>query len=134
MYPFFFGYGDLALLFLRVVLAVIFIVHGWSKVNNLKKNTEAFNAMGFKPGSFWGTIAALLEFFGGIAFFFGIFTGWLAFLFAGEFLVILIWRLAKNHRFVSGWEFDLLIFAALLLFVSIGAGHFVFDRVLFMGY
>ena len=134
MYPLFFGYGDLALLALRVVLAAIFIVHGWSKVSDLKKNTEAFNSMGFRPGAFWGTIAALLEFFGGIAFLFGIFTGWLAFLFAGEFFVILIWRLAKGHRFVGGWEFDLLIFAALLLFVSIGAGHFVFDRALFMGY
>ncbi len=133
-YPLFFGYGDLALLVLRVVLGIIFVVHGWSKIADLKKNSEAFRSMGFRPGAFWGTLAALLEFFGGIAFIFGIFTSALAFLFAAQFLVIILWRLGKRHHFVGGWEFDLLIFASLLLFISLGAGHFVFDRMLFPGY
>lgn len=119
MEPFFlgYGYGVIALFVLRVVLAAVFIVHGWPKVSDLRKNAEGFSAMGFRPGVLWGTIVALLEFFGGIALLFGVFTGAFAFLFALEFLVILIHRIAKRHPFVHGWEIDLLIFAALLIFI-----------------
>lgn len=118
------GYGTLSFLVLRVVLAAIFIVHGWPKVSDLRKNAHVFNQMGFRPGAFWGTIAALLEFFGGIAFLFGIFTPFLAFLFAIQFGVILVWRIAKGDKFWNGWEFDLLIFAAVLPFIALGATHF----------
>ena len=123
LYPFmFFGYGGLALLVLRIVLGAIFIVHGWPKVSDLKKNAHVFQEMGFRPGVFWGTLAALLEFFGGIALVFGLFVGPLAFLYAIQFAVILVWRVAKGDRFWGGWEFDLLIFAALLVLLGAGAG------------
>ena len=135
MYPFFFfGYGGITMLVLRIALGAIFIAHGWSKVSDLKKNAEGFGGMGFRPGAFWGTIAALLEFFGGIAFLLGIFTVWLAFLFAIEFAVILIWRIAKGHPFIHGWELDLLVFAAILLFLSAGAGHLLPGGTLSWGY
>ncbi len=118
----FLGYGGLALFVLRVVLGAIFIVHGWPKVSDLKKNAHVFHEMGFRPGMFWGTIAALLEFFGGIALVFGLFTGMLSFLYAIQFVVILVWRIAKGDRFWGGWEFDLLIFAALLVLLAAGSG------------
>lgn len=117
----FFGYGSLAVFVLRIVLGAIFIVHGWPKVSDLKKNAGVFQSMGFKPGVLWGTIAAILEFFGGIAFVLGLFTALLAFVYAIQFAVILVWRIAKGDRFWGGWEFDLLIFAGLLIFVAMGA-------------
>ncbi len=133
-YPLLFiGYGSVAMLVLRVALGAIFIVHGWPKVSNLKKNAGVFDSMGFKPGAFWGTLAALLEFFGGIAFVLGLFVGSLAFLYAVQFAVILVWRIGKGDKFWSGWEFDLLIFAALLLFIGTGAGNFAIGH-LFGGY
>jgi putative oxidoreductase len=133
-YPFLLiGYGSVAIFVLRVALGAIFIVHGWPKVSNLKKNAGVFDGMGFKPGAFWGTLAALLEFFGGIAFVLGLFVGSLAFLYAVQFAVILVWRIARGDKFWDGWEFDLLIFAALLLFIGTGAGYFTFGH-LFGGY
>jgi putative oxidoreductase len=133
MYPylFYFGFASIALLVLRVILGAIFIAHGWPKVSDLKKNGENFGHMGFKPGMFWGTIAALLEFIGGIAIVLGIATTFLSFFFAIEFITILVWRISKGHKFSGGWEFDLLIFAGLIVLIALGAGGFAFGRMMF---
>src|SRR2546422_7487913 len=55
------------LLLLRVVLAVVMIHYGWPKIRNLESNANDFVHMGFKPGRFWGTLIAVVEFFGGLA-------------------------------------------------------------------
>jgi len=113
------GWG---LLILRVVFGVIMVTHGFPKLKNLRGTSVNFSQMGFRPGAFWGTIVALLESFGGIAIILGIITVPVAALFVIEFLVIVIWKLAKHGTFVSGWEFDLLLLAtAVTLFFS-GAG------------
>lgn len=116
---------------LRAALGLIFIVHGWPKLRDLKKTGENFNAMGFKPGKLFGTLTALLEFFGGIALIVGLFTTWFAALFVLEFAVILLWRWSKKMPFVGGWEFDLLILAGVFALFALGGGAFSLDRILF---
>ena len=130
----FFFYGGMSVFVLRVVLAVIFFAHGGRKIKNLKQTAVGFNAMGFKPGVFWGTLVALLEFFGGgFGFLLGIFAQPIAILLAVQFVVIIIWKLGANQPFVGGWELDLVILAALLVLVANGAGIWSLDRVLFLG-
>jgi hypothetical protein len=66
----------------------------------------------------------ILEFFGGILLILGFFTAPVAFLLAGQFVVIIFWKLSKNMPLVGGWEFDLLILAGLLVLLSLGAGPY----------
>lgn len=130
MYPLFFYYGGWSLFFLRLVVGAIVIVHGWPKIKNLKQNAANFEGMGFRPGMLWGTIAALVEFVGGIALIAGIFASIVALSLAFEFIVIVIWKLIKKNPFVGGWEFDLLILAAVCVLLMFGAGSFSLGHAL----
>ena len=129
-----FSYGSWAILILRLALGLILVAHGWPKIKDLKQNGANFNGMGFKPGMFWGTVAAVLEFFGGIAIIIGLYTIPFAFLLAGQFVVIIIWKWAKGMPLTgaNGWELDLIILAALVVLIALGAGPYAFDRI-FLG-
>lgn len=130
----FFFYGGLGVFALRIVLGVIFIVHGWPKLKNLKQTAAMFNGMGFKPGGFWGTLVALLECAGGLALLLGFYTQVFAVLFALQFATIVVWKIAKGQPFAGGWEFDLLILAALLALALNGGGSYSLDRAFFLGW
>ena len=130
----FFFYGGLGVFALRLVLGVIFLVHGWPKLRNLKQTAAGFSGMGFKPGGFWGTLVALLEFFGGIALVLGFYTQTFAALFALQFLTIIVWKIARRQPFVGGIEFDLLILAGFLVLLLNGGGAWSLDRAFFLGW
>jgi putative oxidoreductase len=123
-------YSDLAILILRLALGALLIAHGWPKLRDLKKTAENFNQMGFKPGALFGSIAAFLEFFGGIAIAAGLMLQPVAALFVMEFIVIAIWRISKKHNFVGGFELDLLILGTVILLLSLGAGSYSADAYL----
>ncbi len=131
MYPLYFLYDQWPVLLLRLALGVILVVHGWPKLRNLGQNAKNFSGMGFRPGWLFGTIAAILEFFGGIGLALGLMTTLIALFVSLEFLVILFWRWVKRMPFVGGWEFDLLIFAAAISLFALGAGAYSLDRVWF---
>jgi putative oxidoreductase len=131
MFPLYFLYDQWPVLILRLALGAILVVHGLPKLRDPKQTAKNFNAMGFKPGSLFGTIAALLETFGGAAIIVGLLTSFFAGLVALEFIVILVWRWAKRMPFVGGWELDLLVFAAALALFALGAGAFSLDRIWF---
>lgn len=119
-------YSDWAVLLLRLIFGAILIAHGWPKIKDLKTTAENFGKMGFRPGAFWGTVAALAEFFGGIAIVLGILVNYVALFVALEFMVILGWRLKNKHAFVGGWELDLILFGAALVLATIGGGMYAF--------
>lgn len=125
-------YSDVALLILRLALGGLLIAHGWPKLRNLKKTAADFGQMGFKPGALFGSIAAFLEFFGGVAIAAGFMIQPVAALFVMEFIVITIWRIFKKHTFVGGWELDLLILGAVILLLSLGAGGYSADTYFFL--
>jgi putative oxidoreductase len=131
MFPLYFLYDQWPVLILRIALGAILIVHGWPKIKNLKQTGKNFESMGFRPGKLFGTLAALLEFFGGICILIGLATAAIAGLFVLEFAVILIWRWAKKMPFVGGWEFDLLILACAIALFSLGGGAYSVDRIFF---
>ncbi len=125
-------FSDWALLALRLVLGIIFLAHGWPKIKSLKTTAANFGAMGFKPGGFWGPLAAFVEFFGGIALILGFYVQIAAALYAGQFFVILIWKILKGQKLVGGLEFDLLIFAAALVLLTTGGGAYSLDHFSFL--
>ncbi len=131
MFPLYFLYDMWPVLILRLALGIVFIAHGWPKIRDLKQTAKNFDAMGFRPGKLFGTIAALLEFCGGIALILGLFTAAIAGLFALQFIVILIWKWFKKMPLVGGWEIDILILAGVVGLFSLGGGAWSLDRILF---
>jgi putative oxidoreductase len=129
MLSIFFYYGGFAIFLLRVALALILIAHGWSKIKDLKKTWAGFDAMGFKPGKLFGTLAMLLEFFGGIALLLGFLVAFVTFFVILQFIVIVLWKIAKKMPLVGGWEFDLLILAAAIALHFNGGGSYALDHV-----
>lgn len=121
-----FLFSDWGLLILRVVLGLVLVVHGWPKIKNLKATGEGFAGMGFKPGIFWGTVAAVTEFVGGLFLIFGFLIQAAALFIAIQFIVILL-TVKRRNRLVGGYEFELLILAAALALATIGGGSFGLD-------
>jgi hypothetical protein len=53
---------------------MVMIYYGWPKIRDLGSNANDFVRMGFKPGMFWGTLIASVEFFGGLAILLGFYA------------------------------------------------------------
>lgn len=72
--------ASLALIPIRIVLGIIFIVHGGQKLfgifggHGFSATVEMFTKMGFVPGNVFATLAGGAEFFGGLAVILGLFT------------------------------------------------------------
>src|SRR6266446_4295937 len=109
------------LLFARLVLAAVMVYYGWPKINKLRSNANDFVQMGFKPGMFWGTLIAVVEFFGGIAILLGFYAELAAALFAFQRMVGTFWKLKVRKPF-SDYSYDILLFALCLVVMSQGAG------------
>ncbi len=122
-------FNSWAILILRVALGIILVAHGWPKLKNLKATAASFTAMGFKPGRFWGTLVAVLEFFGGLFLIGGFLTQAVSVLVVIQFLVIIL-KVKASKGLVEGYEFDLLIAAAALLLATTGGGAHTLDRAL----
>lgn len=113
---------------MRIAVAVIFLAHGWPKLKNLKTTAENFNAMGFRPGRFWGTLIALLETVGAGFLFIGAGTQILAILFAVEMAVVIVWKIRKGEKLLGGCELELALLAASLVLMTSGGGVLGLDN------
>lgn len=128
MINFLFVFNNWALLLVRILLGIILIYHGWPKIKDLAKTAKDFASMGFKPGKFWGTLVALLEFVGGIFIIAGFLTQVIAVLLFVQFLVILL--TLKRQASFEDIEFDLLILGVSALVATLGAGPYSIDVLL----
>lgn len=124
---------DRAMLVLRLVLASIFIVHGYQKVFVMGFSAVAgmFGNIGVPPASIAGPCIAILEFGGGIALLFGVFTRVIAFLLACDMLGAMIFVHAKNgFSAPKGIENVLGNFGMLVTVALLGAGAYSLDAYL----
>ncbi len=111
------------LLILRVVIGVIFIAHGWQKIDNMAGTVGFFTSLGLP--AFLAYVDAWVEFIGGIAFVLGIFTKITGYLFAIIMAVaILKLKLVGGLTGAKGYEFELLLLAASLCISFAGPGIF----------
>jgi putative oxidoreductase len=118
------AYSDWILLIVRLILGITFIYYGWGKVKDFRQNGKDFEGMGFKPGMFWGTIVALVEFVGGIAIVLGIYVGYFGALMAINMIIGTIWKKTKTDKPFTDWSYDLLLLGLALVMVGFGAGRF----------
>lgn len=113
-----FVFSDWALLFLRVILGIVLLVHGLPKLQSFKKRVKKST----------GTFAALVECIGGIALIAGILTQLFALLVFIRSLVVLF-TVKRGMQFVKV-ETDLIILASSAILVTSGSGIYSLESVL----
>lgn len=127
IFPQLFTYQQIAPLILRVVLGIIFLVHGYPKFfKQFSGTVQFFDSVGIRPAKFWVFVVGAVEFFGGIALILGIFTQIAAGLIAVNMLVAIL-KVKKAQGFAGGYEFDLILMAAAISLLFLGPGIFAFD-------
>lgn len=126
-------FADIGLTFLRFVIGVIFLVHGWPKVTSSREMTTA---MGKPQMTAFFTFIGISEVFGGL----GMITGTHTQLAAVGLAIIMVGAIALKNTMMKtpfsahdkiGWEFDLILLAGCGVLFFTGAGAFSLDRIVF---
>ncbi|MDO8554961.1 MAG: DoxX family protein [bacterium] len=127
IFPQLFAYQLLALFVLRVILGLIFIGHGYSKLfKSFNATSTFFKSINLKPAKVWVWGVGITELLSGILMLLGFLTQIAAIL----ILLIIAGALIKvkiKEKFLGGYEFDLLVLAAALVVLFSGAGIFAID-------
>ena len=123
----------LTLLFLRAVLALIYITAGYPKLTRTSPmGLQFFAQHGLPP---WFTyLAGVLELFGGALLFLGLFTRPAALVFAAE-MAVAIWKVhsLQGYLAVHEYAYPLVLGAACLALSSVGPGVLSLDSLIFGG-
>lgn len=138
---FFGGLSDWGLLALRIMMGVVFIVHGWPKVNPASRIggipgwTQAMRRMGVPFPAFFGVLVPLSEFFGGILMNLGLGVRIVAFLQLCIMIVAIVRaKVPRGVKFTendkTGWELDFILGATALALLFTGAGRMALDPLI----
>lgn len=128
---FFSNYADWSILFIRLGVGIIFLVHGLGKLFNIGPvalgipgTTEFFASLGIPSPLFFAWLVALVESLGGLFIILGLFTRISALLVAIDIgVAILLVHLPKGFSASNGgYEFVLLLFLGAVSLVFSGAG------------
>lgn len=117
---------DIALLLVRVGLALVFIAHGWDKLSNMEGTVGFFSSIGLS--AVWAYVIAYVELIGGISMLTGLFTGWAGVVLAATMVgAIGIVKISKG--FIGGYEFDLMLFLSAIAISLAGPGIYTAKRL-----
>ena len=122
----------LTIALLRVVVGVIFVVHGAVKLSNIEGTARHFDVYGLPMPTASVYLAIAAEFVGGLALLVGLLTRWAA-LGTACTMVIAIAFVHVGRGLLSrngGWEFPLTLLCVSLFFVAHGAGALSIDELL----
>ncbi|NRG46040.1 DoxX family protein [Bacillus sp. CRN 9] len=119
--------NQIAAAILRVVLGVVFFMHGVSKFQDGIGNTVGFFESLGLPG-FGAYIVALIELIGGLAMILGIGTRIISILFA--FIMVGAITMVKIDEGFFGIEFDLVLMAMSICLAIVNKSYLALDNVL----
>ena len=122
LFPDLFTYEQIAPFLLRIILALIFLGNGYSKLFKTWRETSLFFARhGLKPASFWAGLIGTTELVSGIMLAIGFLTQ-VASLFIMAIMLGAIIKVKFKEGFLGGYDLDLLVLitAASLLFLGPG--------------
>lgn len=127
LFPQIFAYQTVALFVLRLVLAVIFLASGYSKLfQTFGQTVKFFDSVRIKPAKFWVVFVGSTEILCGLMLGFGFLTQLAAALVVAIMLVAIV-KVKFRQGFLGGYDFDLLILVCALLLLFSGPGAFSFD-------
>ena len=124
---------DTGLLILRIVIGIVFLMHGGQKlfVYGLGGVTGAFGQMGIPMPGITGPLTAIVEFLAGGALVIGLLTRLAAFGLAIDMLGAILFVHLKGGFFMpNGYEFALTLLGANVAIALAGAGYYSLDRVI----
>jgi len=118
-------WNNWSLFFMRIIVAVIFLYHGWPKATQFSMAMEKFVGMGF-PG-FLGPIVGIAEVIAAVLIILGIWHAWANYTLAGIIIVAIIGvqipgAMKAGKLLTAGLERDLLILAGTLVLALHGPG------------
>jgi len=128
-------FQPVALVILRVALAIVFLSHGYPKLAHLRGNAQmqGFFVEHGLP-AFFLYVAGVLEVFGGALILLGLFTRPTALLLALEMCVAIVKvHLGHGYLAVHDYEFPMMMAATCFALSTIGAGPLSVDNVAFGG-
>jgi putative oxidoreductase len=123
----------LGLFLFRAALGLIFFSHGYPKLAHAGSGMQGFFVQHGLPGYFV-YVAGVLEVFGGVLLFLGLFTRGAALLLAIE-MCVAIWKVHSGDGYlaVHNYEFPLALATGCFALATVGAGMFSLDHPLFEG-
>lgn len=125
---------SLGLAVLRVVVGLVFLVHGYQKlfVMGIGGVTGFFTQIGAPLPGITAPLVSILEFGGGLALILGLLTPVVALLFAADMLgaILLVHLPAGFNVAEGGYEFVLTLLAASLALALTGPGAYALDALL----
>ena len=127
---------DLALLVLRLAVGLLFVGHGAQKLfgvfggGGLEGTAGMFDSIGLRPGWLHARAAGIAEFFGGALLALGLFTPFAAAALIGVMIAAIITVHAPNGIWNTnqGYEFNVVMCAAVFALAGIGAGSWSLDN------
>lgn len=128
---------DFVLLLFRLVIALVFIAHGWNHLfggGKIKGTGQWFDSLGMRPGLLHAWLASLTETGAGVLVALGLLTPLAAAAMLGVMLVALATNHIRNGFFVfrpgEGYEYVLVLAACALLIGGLGSGGWSADSAL----
>ncbi|HEY6183685.1 MAG TPA: DoxX family protein [Terriglobales bacterium] len=119
---------------LRIVVGIIFLVHGWQKIHAFGFHgvEGMFRQIGIPLPMISSAVVILVEFLGGIALVLGLATRWASLLLAIDMAGAIFFVHFKNGFYVNhgGYEFALSLLAACLTLAFTGAGSLAIDSLI----
>lgn len=106
---------------LRVVVGVVFIAHGWAKLQGMEGTIMFFGSVGLAP--VFAYLVSYTEFIGGLLVLLGIYSRIAAYALA----VVMVFAIALvkgQMGFLGGYELELTLLAALLAIAWSGSGPY----------
>ncbi|QNK00135.1 DoxX family protein [Dyella telluris] len=129
------GSKDGMLLLARLLLMVLFVIFGWSKLMSFSESTAYMSSMGVPMPAVTAGIAVIMEFFVGIAIAIGFYTRPLAILLGFYTLAAAVighqfWNMVDPERIGAMINFykNVSIAGGLLLLCIAGPGKYSLDR------
>lgn len=116
---------------LRIVVGVVFLMHGAQKlfVFGLAGTADIMAKLGIPLASLAAAIVIAAELLGGLAIITGLFTRWAGMVLAIEMLVAIPVARFKGGFFAPyGFEFEFTLLGACLTFAALGSGGVSLDR------
>ena len=120
-----YGFSDLALLLMRLMVGVVFISSGWK---HTRDPVERGKSIGMSPGV--TRFLGLAELAGGVGVALGVLTqlaalGLIAIMFGAIYKKIAAWHTGFWGKHSDGWHYDLLFAVMCLVIATTGGGRYV---------